>query len=133
MQSGGTLSLTCLVYSNSEDTVDVTWLYPQELNDAVVVNGDSLVVSELTMSVNFTCLATQRGTGASVRAAAAAILGEAQVDGFICCIEKKRKLKNALYQRKIITLFKPATHSWYFFKYLCKAVLSPVVLEDVSL
>lgn len=70
------LTLTCLVYSNSEETVDITWLYPPELAGVVTVNGDTLMVDRLNMAANISCVVTQRGTGASAQAAAFVTLGK---------------------------------------------------------
>ena len=78
VRSGSTVTLTCLAYSNFEDTVvNFAWVYPPELEDVVTIENDVLTVDEIEGEANFTCLISLEGTGLSSTAMAAVFLGNA--------------------------------------------------------
>ena len=77
VKQGTMVLFTCLVYSNSEDDpVELTWLYPPELADTLVVFGSSLIISSVMVQANVTCVVTQNGTGLSTRTSATITIGK---------------------------------------------------------
>ena len=84
VMSGEDLSFTCLVYSNNmKHPPAVTWLYPPQLQDVVVVDGDTLTVGSVAADANISCVVEQQGTGASSQAFATITIGNGRRDSVL--------------------------------------------------